>query len=167
MMSRMVVFFFAFLSLLAGSQIYAAPANEIVARQIGNLQCNINRLQIVTGLAGLQGTLKNLASESASDAATAASVQTAQDSVTGAQGAIGVIAKALLTGQTAPAAARDQVAGNLTAAQGALTAINSCSSADVVYFHRSDTTVSATLQKALTQLGDAATAGEGVVSNCK
>ncbi|KAI0719805.1 hypothetical protein C8T65DRAFT_635210 [Cerioporus squamosus] len=155
-MSRFVMFFFAFLSLLAGSQIYAAPASEIVARQVGNLQCNINRLQIVTGLAKLQGTLKSLSSDVSSDAATAASVQTVSDSVTGAQGAIGVIAKALLTGQAAPAAARDQVAGNLTAAHDALAAINS-----------TDATASATLQKALTQLNDAATAGEGVVSNCK
>ncbi len=40
-----------------------APTNEIVARQIGNIQCNINRLQIVTGLAKLQGTLGSLIGE--------------------------------------------------------------------------------------------------------
>ena len=116
-----------------------------MARQIGNIQCNINRLQIVTGLAGLQNTLKTLASQSSSyafpcsfgvlatyelswsgsDTETAASVQSVQESVTGAQGAIGVIAKALFTGQAAPAAARDQVAGNLTAAQTTLSSISS------------------------------------------
>ncbi|RDX52503.1 hypothetical protein OH76DRAFT_1454323 [Lentinus brumalis] len=155
-MSRFVMFFFAFLSLLAGSQIYAAPTNEIVARQIGNIQCNINRLQIVTGLAKLQGTLGSLIGEVSSDSAALASVQSAASSVTGAEAAIGVIAKALLTGQAAPADARDQVAANLTAAHDALAAITS-----------TDPTASATLQKALTQLNDAATAGDGVVANCK
>ena len=33
--------------------------------------------------------------------------------------------------------------------------------------HRSDSDVTATLQKALSQLSDSETAGEGVVSNCK
>ena len=42
-----------------------------------------------------------------------------------AQSAIGVIAKALLTGQTAPADARDDVKTNLEAANDALTSIQS------------------------------------------
>ena len=36
---------------------HTAPAREIAARQIGNIQCNIDRLAIVGGLAGLQKTL--------------------------------------------------------------------------------------------------------------
>ena len=109
-----------------------------------------------------------------SDATTAAGVQSVQESVTGAQGAIGVIAKALFTGQTAPASARDQVAGNLTAAHDTLAGLTSYVSASHSHqpcldlcFCRTDSTVSAALEKASTQLGNAATAGEGVVSNCK
>ena len=47
-------------------------------------------------------------------------------SISGAQSAIGTIAKALLTGQTAPADARDQVKSNLLAAQSTLAGITSC-----------------------------------------
>ena len=86
MLSRAVVFFFAFLSLFASSQIYdgmclnapthrhntnnalplTAPVNEIAARQIGNVQCNIDRLSIVGDLAGLQNTLSSLSSAATS-----------------------------------------------------------------------------------------------------
>ena len=38
-----------------------APAREIAARQIGNLECNIDRLSIVAGLGVLQKTLTSLA----------------------------------------------------------------------------------------------------------
>ncbi|KAH9848514.1 hypothetical protein C2E23DRAFT_739342 [Lenzites betulinus] len=152
-MFRLLALAFAFVCLLAGSQIYAIPTSEIVARQIGNLQCNVDRLSIVAGLAQTQSTLKKL---TANSTATASSVQTVIDSVSGAQGAIGVIGKALLTGQAAPAEARTQVQGNLTAAHDALAAINS-----------TDATAAAGLQKALTQLSKAETAGEGVVANCK
>ena len=100
--------------------------------------------------------------------------------MTQAQGAIGVIAKALFTGQTAPAAARDQVAGNLTAANTALGALSSCvpllvSSPAAAGAgggrgsplpHRTDETVSGLITKANSQLAAGAKAGEGVVSNC-
>ncbi|KAL7284632.1 hypothetical protein ACG7TL_001928 [Trametes sanguinea] len=164
-MVRILALAFVFSSFLAGAQVFGAPAREIVARQIGDLQCNVDRLSIVAGLATTQGTLKklsqdlaqsNVRSSPASDPTSAASVQSAADSISGAQGAIGVIAKALLTGQTAPAEARNQVLGNLTAAHDTLAAINS-----------TDSTASATLQKALSELNDSAEAGNGVVNNCK
>ncbi|KAH9885282.1 hypothetical protein C8Q73DRAFT_660125 [Cubamyces lactineus] len=151
-MARFFALVLAVSSLLVGTQVFAAPARDLVARQIGDIQCNVDRLSIVADLAAMQNTLKKVQTDVASDAAASSSVQTAIDSIDGAQGAIGVIAKALLTGQTAPAEARTQVQGNLTAAHDALTSITS-SSPD--------------LQKALTQLGNAETAGEGVVNNCK
>ncbi|KAI0664135.1 hypothetical protein C8Q70DRAFT_1049649 [Cubamyces menziesii] len=151
-MAPFFAFLVAFSSLLVGTQVFAAPASGLIARQIGDLQCNIDRLSIVADLAATQNTLKKVQTDVASDATASSSVQSAIDSIDGAQGAIGVIAKALLTGQTAPAEARTQVQGNLTAAHDALTSIDS-SSAD--------------LQKALTQLGNAEIAGEGVVNNCK
>ncbi|KAI9056409.1 hypothetical protein FKP32DRAFT_1599138 [Trametes sanguinea] len=156
-MVRIFALALVFSSFLAGSQVFGAPAKEIVARQIGDLQCNVDRLSIVAGLATTQGTLKKLSQQLAqSDPTSAASVESAADSISGAQGAIGVIAKALLTGQTAPAEARNQVLGNLTAAHDTLAAINS-----------TDSTASATLQKALSELNDSAEAGNGVVENCK
>ncbi|OSD00437.1 hypothetical protein PYCCODRAFT_1371056 [Trametes coccinea BRFM310] len=155
-MVRILALAFVFSSFLAGAQVFGAPAREIVARQIGDLQCNVDRLSIVAGLATTQGTLKKLSQDLAHDPTSAASVQSAADSISGAQGAIGVIAKALLTGQTAPAEARNQVLGNLTAAHDTLAAINS-----------TDSTASATLQKALSELNDSAEAGNGVVNNCK
>ncbi|KAI0708675.1 hypothetical protein C8Q76DRAFT_799905 [Earliella scabrosa] len=155
-MSRFVVFLFAFLYLLAGSHIYAAPAPEIAARQIGNLQCNVDRLKIVGTLAAMQGTLKKLAGQVSNDPEAAAGVQSVQDSVSGAQDAIGVIAKALFTGQAAPASARDDVRSNLEAAGTALASITS-----------TDPAVTANLDKATTQLTNAGEAGEGVVANCK
>jgi len=138
----------AFGALLAG----AVPVRM---RQIGDLQCNINRLQIVGDLAGLQGTLGALSGEASGNATANEAIQSVRTDITGAQGAIGVIAEALLTGQDAPADARDQVAGNLTSAQNTLSTITLSSTAGT-----------ATLQKAQTELSSAITAGEGVVNNC-
>ncbi|PIL28947.1 hypothetical protein GSI_08994 [Ganoderma sinense ZZ0214-1] len=154
MMSRVLVFFFAVLA-FASSLVFAAPVAEIAARQIGDIQCNVDRLSIVGDLAGLQKTLKTLSTQTANDATASAGVQSVTSSISGAQSAIGTIAKALLTGQTAPADARDQVKSNLLAAQSTLAGITS-----------TDSAVTANLQKATTQLQNAETAGEGVVANC-
>ena len=85
MFANVVAALFTFLVFLSGSQIHAgthlpgrpahprhpdpdrlfvspAPALPIAARQIGNLQCNIDRLSIVGDLAGLQNTLSGMAS---------------------------------------------------------------------------------------------------------
>ncbi|KAI0806704.1 hypothetical protein C8Q74DRAFT_1212863 [Fomes fomentarius] len=147
--------FVAFLALLlVVSPIHAVPTKEIAARQIGNLQCNIDRLKIVGALTKMQKTLAAIAGGDDADAA--ASIQPVQDSISSAQSAIGTIAKSLLTGQQAPDDARDQVKDGLVAAGTALGNITS-----------TDADVSANLEKATTQLSDAASAGEGVVANCK
>lgn len=110
--------------------------------------------------------------------ATAASeVQSAEHAISGAQGAIGVIAKALLEGKTAPADARDEVRGNLTAARDALVALDSyvgralppCRALTAVRrgVHRKDSASSDDLKQALAELAVAAVAGKGVVDNCK
>ncbi|OCH86697.1 hypothetical protein OBBRIDRAFT_211555 [Obba rivulosa] len=139
-----IVFFYA--AVVGAILVGAAPLRS---RQIGDLQCNIDRLEIVGDLGGLQNTLATLSKE-VTDPTTSTAIQSAISDVTGAQGAIGVIAKALLTGQDAPADARDQVAGNLTSAQNTL----------------SDSAAASELQKAQTQLTNSITAGDGVVSNC-
>ena len=42
-----------------------APTREIIARQAGNLQCNIGRFTIVGALAAMQGTLTALSVKTA------------------------------------------------------------------------------------------------------
>ncbi|KAI0827466.1 hypothetical protein BC628DRAFT_1409801 [Trametes gibbosa] len=148
-------FFIVALALLAGSLVHAAPASEIAARQIGDLQCNVDRLGIVAALAATQATLKSLSKELASDPASAAEVQSALSSISGAQGAVGVIAKALFEGQSAPAEARTEVKGNLTAAQSSLTGISASGASG------------ATLKVALAELAVAEASGLGVLNNCK
>ncbi|EMD36804.1 hypothetical protein CERSUDRAFT_83818 [Gelatoporia subvermispora B] len=145
-----IAFFYA-AAIVGAMLVGAAPLNS---RQIGDVQCNVNRLLIVGDLGGLKNTLSTL-SKQVTDPTSNAAVQEAATDVSGAQSAIGVIAAALLTGQDAPAAARDQVAGNLTSAQSALSSVTT-----------SDSAAASTLQKAQTQLTDAINAGEGVVNDC-
>ena len=40
-----------------------APVAEIAARQIGDIQCNVDRLAIVGALGTMQSTLKDLATQ--------------------------------------------------------------------------------------------------------
>ncbi|KAH9848518.1 hypothetical protein C2E23DRAFT_862557 [Lenzites betulinus] len=148
-------FFTVALALLAGALVHATPTTEIAARQVGDLQCNVDRLGIVAALATTQGTLKLLGSQLASDSAAAADVQSVESSITGAQDAIGVIAKALLEGQTAPAAARTDVIGNLTNAHSTLAGISASGASGV------------TLKAALAELAVAQSSGLGVIDNCK
>ncbi|KAA1474615.1 hypothetical protein DENSPDRAFT_931784 [Dentipellis sp. KUC8613] len=124
------------------------------ARQIGNIQCNLDRAGIVLQLGKAKSTVDDLASSPALQ--NVSDIQTVQDGIAGAQGAVGVIAKALLSGQTAPADARDQVAGNLTSATTALSTITS-----------TDADATDSLAKAQQQLNSAISFGQGVVANCK
>ena len=48
---------------LATSPLCLAPVAEIAARQVGDIQCNVDRLSIVGDLAGLQKTLKTLSGQ--------------------------------------------------------------------------------------------------------
>ncbi|KAI0701852.1 hypothetical protein BC835DRAFT_1264633, partial [Cytidiella melzeri] len=97
----------------------------LVGRQIGDLQCNINRFQIVTALAEMGGTLAALKGQSASDPATSAVVATAQSGLNTANAGVATIAKAIITGQAAPAAARTQVENGLNTVAGAIQKVNS------------------------------------------
>ncbi|KAL4251058.1 hypothetical protein ABKN59_006219 [Abortiporus biennis] len=154
-MSRVILALFA-LCLFCLSFVEAASLQRYDRRQIGNLQCNIDRLKIVADLAGAKSTAQTLTQQLASDAAGSQSISTVSDGISSAQSAIGQIAAALLTGQQAPAAARDQVAAGLTQATQALANITS-----------TDATVTQNLSKIQGQLSKAADAGNGVVTNCK
>ncbi|KAL0580211.1 hypothetical protein V5O48_001804 [Marasmius crinis-equi] len=135
--------------LLAASASLAAPAASLESRQIGNLACNVARFKIVTDLVKTGNTLKKV---DTTDPTVADAVTTAQGGLKSAGDGIKAIAAALVTGQAAPADARDQVGAGLQTAADSLTALQS-----------DDTNV----QDTLTQLQAAADAGSDVLTNCK
>ncbi|KAF8212607.1 hypothetical protein K438DRAFT_1662168 [Mycena galopus ATCC 62051] len=119
-------------------------------RQVGDLQCNEDRLATVSGLAATTAAVKKI---DTTDPTTASAVTAAQAGLQSASQGIAGIAKALVAGQTAPAADRTQVGAGLTAAQTALTGINDPAASDAV-------------TTALGKLSDTITAGQGVATNC-
>lgn len=117
----------------------------IESRQVGDLQCNIDRLSIVAALAKTVSDVKTVASagsgyalnflpghfclsltfNTCSDPAVTSATTAAQGGLSSATQGIETIAGALLTGKTAPADARTQVQDGLTTASTALSSINS------------------------------------------
>ncbi|KAI0767516.1 hypothetical protein C8Q74DRAFT_1370286 [Fomes fomentarius] len=149
---------------LAGLSVYsmtslfaqAAPASR---RQLGNLECNIDRGEIVFHVATLGATAAHLANATGLTAANGTveeDVQAIKDGAEGAGAAIKQILIALVNNEAAGADLRDAVGGNLTQVSVALGDLAS-----------SDNRTSALLQKASQQLTNAALAGDGVVNNCK
>jgi len=155
MISRVVFALFSVMVLFGAMMANAAPLGDYDKRQIGDLQCNINRFQIVTDLAEAKVTANALTKNFANDAAGSSAIATVSQGISSAQSAIGEIAIALLTGQQAPTAARDQVEAGLTSATEALANLSSTNS---------QTTNN--LSKIKQQLSNAATAGNGVLANC-
>ncbi|KAJ7250396.1 hypothetical protein C8J57DRAFT_1355541 [Mycena rebaudengoi] len=137
-----------FLALALASFTAAAPLG---ARQIGNLACNIDRFKIVTALAATGSAVKKI---DTTDPATATAVAAAQAGLKAAGDGIKTIALSLVTGQAAPADAREAVASGLLDAQTALTGID-------------DATVADAVEAAQTKLAGAIDDGNGVVANCK
>ncbi|KAJ7739396.1 hypothetical protein B0H16DRAFT_1568868 [Mycena metata] len=126
----------------------AAPLQR---RQVGNLQCNINRLKIVTSLASTNTAVGKI---DTTDPATASAVTAAQAGLTCAGAGIKTIAQSLFTGQAAPASARDQVQAGLLAAQTALAGIT-------------DPPATAAVTAAQNQLTTTIADGAAVVADCK
>ncbi|KAI3608718.1 hypothetical protein WG66_003864 [Moniliophthora roreri] len=133
-----------------------ASKRNLTKRQIGNLQCNIARLQTVRNLGATTNSVDAIAGAAGSDAATASAASSASDSLASAQDGIGQIAQALLTGQQAPAAARDRVGQGLLDAKSALDGITS-----------TDPKVMSALSDAQASLDKTIAAGQQVVSQCK
>lgn len=112
---------------------FKAPL-QLEQRQIGNVQCNVNRLQIVGDLTGAKSTAQTLTTDLASlaisiptvlcsislyfirDPASSQLMDTINQGISDAQDGISQIASALFTGQQAPAEDRDQVASGLGSA---------------------------------------------------
>ncbi|KAJ3574361.1 hypothetical protein NP233_g1834 [Leucocoprinus birnbaumii] len=144
------VFGLALAFLYASSSVSAAP---LETRQLGGVACNVARLKTVAGLRQTTTAVNKLASSS--DPAAADAATTAQSALQDASDGIKTIAKSLLTGQQAPAAARNQVAQGLEAAQAALSNVTS-----------TDSTTTSQVSDALTKLQNTISAGEDVVSQC-
>jgi len=139
---------FTALSVLLAVFILLVDAAPLRSRQIGDLQCNVARLQIVSDLAQTNSLLSQI---NGNDTATTSAVATAQGGLTSAGDGIKTIAAAILTGQSAPADARNQTAAGLQTALTALTGLDS-----------TDTSVTSTISK----LNEAITAGNSVVADC-
>ncbi|KAH9485841.1 hypothetical protein JR316_0002756 [Psilocybe cubensis] len=148
--------FFCFFTLAFALLMSCVMAGEQSKRQIGNLQCNIARLKTVAGLAKSASAIKKAMTAAQGDAETTAQLQTAAQGVSSAQAGVGTIAKALITGQLAPAAARQQVADGLNAAT---TALGSTTS--------SDPNVDSAIASATSAIAGTTTSGQQVVANCK
>ncbi|KAJ3991675.1 hypothetical protein F5050DRAFT_1812286 [Lentinula boryana] len=138
----------AALSILLAVFILLVDAAPLKSRQIGDVQCNVARLQIVSDLAQTGNLLSKV---TGTDAATTSAVATAQSGLTSAGDGIKTIAAALLQGQTAPADARNQTGEGLETALTALSGLNS-----------TDPAVASTISK----LNEAISAGQSVVSDC-
>lgn len=136
--------------LYATSTISAVP---LESRQIGGIGCNIARLNVVTNLRQTTNAVNKLAASS--DPTTADAATTAQGGLQDASDGIKTIAGALLTGQTAPAASRDQVSQGLLTAQTALNNITS-----------TDNTVTSEVDNAMSQLEKTISAGQDVLDQC-
>ncbi|KAI0372415.1 hypothetical protein BV20DRAFT_1050747 [Pilatotrama ljubarskyi] len=140
---------------LASQVAIAAPAR----RQLGDLQCNIDRGEIIFNVGQLASTVASISNAtgfaSANNTADA-DLKTLQTGVQGVAGAVKGIILTLANGENAPPDLRTQVAHNLTDIRLALGNLSS-----------SDNTTSALLNMANTQLINADLAATGVFTNCK
>ncbi|KAI0752631.1 hypothetical protein C8Q80DRAFT_1267153 [Daedaleopsis nitida] len=134
----------------------AAPATR---RQLGNLECNIARGEIVFHVAQLAATVNSLANATdlmAANSTTDADIQAMQTGAQGAGAAVKQILLGLINGDPATPELRDSVGKNLTVVNFALLDLSS-----------KDNTTSVLLAQANTELTNAALAGNGVLNNCK
>ncbi|PBL01710.1 hypothetical protein ARMGADRAFT_953778 [Armillaria gallica] len=145
----MARFFITLLSAALMAYFFQVEAAPLHSRQIGDISCNVARLKTVSSLAATKSAVKKI--DTSNSTATATAVTDAQTGLDSASSGIKTIAASLLTGQTAPADARDQVKNGLLAAQTALNGI---------------TTGDTATTDALTKLNDTISAGSDVVANC-
>ncbi|KAJ7740602.1 hypothetical protein B0H16DRAFT_1566953 [Mycena metata] len=128
-----------------------AVAAPLHSRQVGDLDCNLARLKIISDIAAAQTLVGQI---NTIDLATASAVAVAQAGLTSTNAAIQDILTAVFANQTAPANSRDQVGLGVNGAHDALSLITDPSL---------NATVSAAQAKLLTIAGD----GNKVVSECK
>ncbi|ETW83851.1 hypothetical protein HETIRDRAFT_102501 [Heterobasidion irregulare TC 32-1] len=143
---------FIFAAVLACA--FVANAGPLSRRQVGNAQCNIDRLKFVVNLQETSDQINKLATELA-NTNFSSTVDSAQSGIDGAFQATDGIADAIFSNQTAPPELRNQVGGNLTIVLKALLSINT-----------TDPTASATLENAKSFFQTAAEASNDVVEDC-
>ncbi|KAI0719803.1 hypothetical protein C8T65DRAFT_756521 [Cerioporus squamosus] len=136
----------------------ACGAPTASRRQLGNLQCNIDRGEIFFHVAQLGQTaaaLGNATALVASKNTTHADIMAMKSGAAGAGEAIKLILTGVLNGKAANPLFRDQVGGNFTMFLNALNDLNS-----------THPTTSALLKTANSQYTNSLLAAEGVVNNC-
>ncbi|KAI0062478.1 hypothetical protein BV25DRAFT_635866 [Artomyces pyxidatus] len=126
----------------------------LVRRQIGSVQCNLDRLQIVVDLQESADAVNELATE-LMNTTSSANVTVAQTGIHDAQLAIDQIVAAIFANQTADPALRDQVGNNITIAFEALLGINTTCP-----------TANATLTNAISLIQESGNAGNDVLRDC-
>lgn len=137
--------------------VFSMPLNgDLSRRQIGDLQCNLDRLAVIASVGQTISNIQQIASVGSSDPAVTNATTTALNGLSSAESGIQTILEAIFAGQKAPADARDQVGDGLTVAQNALDSINS-----------TDPAVTSAVSTAESSLHDAEVAADDVVDNCK
>ncbi|TCD63659.1 hypothetical protein EIP91_005139 [Steccherinum ochraceum] len=153
MLSRVGTTFFALLALTA-TVVGAAPSH-LSARQVGGLQCNIDRVQIAGSIFQALITTKNLTEELSSDPVGSAAMTNVTAGLYEVIEGFAAIATAIFTGSKAPSDARDQVGEGVVTAFTAANQINS-----------TDPAVVANVAQLKDELIAANTAGDDVVQDC-
>ncbi|KAJ7755192.1 hypothetical protein B0H16DRAFT_1458737 [Mycena metata] len=126
----------------------AAPMHR---RQIGDLDCNLARLKVVSDTAAAQTLVGQI---NTTDLATASAVGVAQAGLNSINSAIEDILTAVFANQTSPADSRNQLEQGLNTANSALLLIK-------------DPSANATVSAARAKLLAAGAAGDQVLSGCK
>jgi len=103
------------ISVLGATLVGAAPSRH-VARQMGDLACNIARVKIVGGVLQAAQTARNLTQELASDPVGCVLIANVTTGIIEAEDAIAQIVGAIVNNAAAPPAARDQVGDGLNLA---------------------------------------------------
>ncbi|KAJ7097429.1 hypothetical protein C8R44DRAFT_370067 [Mycena epipterygia] len=144
-MARILSLFLAF---FIASASVAAPVEQ---RQVGDLDCNVDRLKIVADLVAAGSAVKQI---DTTNPDTATAVAAAQAGLQTAGDAIKDIALALVTGQAAPESSRTGVSQGLNDTRSALSGIT-------------DPTVNSTVAAAQNKVQSAIDAGNDVIADCK
>ncbi|KAJ6476054.1 hypothetical protein C8R47DRAFT_1142118 [Mycena vitilis] len=143
----MVRISFGVFSLFVASCAVAAPMQR---RQVGDLDCNIARLQLLFNIRASQNTL---AAMNVDDIQVMSHVAVAQAGLTNATNVVQGIFNAVIGGKLAPAPSRDQTVFALNHANSSLAKINHAGS-------------NATVAAAMKTIGAAGDAANGIGATC-
>ncbi|TCD66098.1 hypothetical protein EIP91_001750 [Steccherinum ochraceum] len=138
-----------------GAIVASADPPQLSARQVGDLQCNIDRVKTVGSVIQALVTTRNLTQQLSSDSVNSAHVADITGGLNKAEDGIAVIVAAIFAGQKAPNEARTEVGDGLSTAFDAASNITS-----------TDPDVVANVNQLKTELQEASFAGDNVVDEC-